>query len=254
MQSSTQLPLRDSAVTVLGGGIAGTWQALLLAKAGARVTLHERGDASMVQATSHLAGGMLAPWCEADGAEPVVTRLGIRSLALWHETMPDTPFNGSLVVAHPRDRADYDRFTRLTANHERADATRIAQLEPALEGRFRDALFFAGEGHVEPRAVLPALHACLADAGVDVAYNSAPADAKHQGPAYLDHVSWKFLEDGSVRFGAVQGEGADIISDEATGEQRDGSVLTRSQRSYGPEGVCSACCSGPERRCFVCGT
>jgi peptide/nickel transport system substrate-binding protein len=42
-------------------------------------------------------------------------------------------------------------------------------------------------------------------------YNSAPADAKHQGPAYLDHVSWKFLEDGSVRFGAVQGQGADII-------------------------------------------
>ncbi|WP_319445201.1 MULTISPECIES: ABC transporter substrate-binding protein [unclassified Mycobacterium] len=42
-------------------------------------------------------------------------------------------------------------------------------------------------------------------------YNSAPADAKHQGPAYLDHVSWKFLEDGSVRFGAVQGDGADII-------------------------------------------
>jgi peptide/nickel transport system substrate-binding protein len=42
-------------------------------------------------------------------------------------------------------------------------------------------------------------------------YNSAPADAKHQGPAYLDHVSWKFLEDGSVRFAAVQGEGADVI-------------------------------------------
>jgi peptide/nickel transport system substrate-binding protein len=42
-------------------------------------------------------------------------------------------------------------------------------------------------------------------------YNSAPANAKHQGPAYLDHVSWKFLEDGSVRFGAVQGEGADLI-------------------------------------------
>jgi peptide/nickel transport system substrate-binding protein len=42
-------------------------------------------------------------------------------------------------------------------------------------------------------------------------YNSAPADAKHQGPAYLDRISWKFLEDGSVRFAAVQGEGADII-------------------------------------------
>jgi peptide/nickel transport system substrate-binding protein len=42
-------------------------------------------------------------------------------------------------------------------------------------------------------------------------YNSAPADAKHQGPAFLDHISWKFLEDGSVRFAAVQGQGADII-------------------------------------------
>ncbi|OCB48003.1 peptide ABC transporter [Mycobacterium vulneris] len=42
-------------------------------------------------------------------------------------------------------------------------------------------------------------------------YNSAPQDAKHQGPAYLDHVSWKFLEDGSVRFAAVQGRDADII-------------------------------------------
>jgi peptide/nickel transport system substrate-binding protein len=42
-------------------------------------------------------------------------------------------------------------------------------------------------------------------------YNSAPAEAKHQGPAYLDHISWKFLEDGSVRFAAVAGQGADLI-------------------------------------------
>lgn len=42
-------------------------------------------------------------------------------------------------------------------------------------------------------------------------YNWAPADAKHQGPAYLDHISWKFIEDGSVRAAAVQGREADII-------------------------------------------
>ncbi|WP_395308705.1 ABC transporter substrate-binding protein [Mycobacterium sp. AMU20-3851] len=42
-------------------------------------------------------------------------------------------------------------------------------------------------------------------------YNSAPADAKHQGPAYLDKVTWKFIEDGSVRAAAVQGRDADII-------------------------------------------
>lgn len=42
-------------------------------------------------------------------------------------------------------------------------------------------------------------------------YNSAPADAKHQGPAYLEKVTWKFIEDGSVRAAAVQGRDADII-------------------------------------------
>ena len=37
----------------------------------------------------------------------------------------------------------------------RGDADGIARLEPALDGRFREALFFPGEGHVEPRRVLP---------------------------------------------------------------------------------------------------
>ncbi|WP_082949522.1 ABC transporter substrate-binding protein [Mycobacterium sp. ACS4331] len=42
-------------------------------------------------------------------------------------------------------------------------------------------------------------------------YNSAPQDAKHQGPAYLEKITWKFIEDGSVRAAAVQGRDADII-------------------------------------------
>jgi len=84
------------------------------AQAGRAVTLHERSDAAMTQSTSYWAGGMLAPYCEAEGSEPVIVRLGIRSLGLWREHFPDTPFNGSLVVAHARDRADFERFARLT--------------------------------------------------------------------------------------------------------------------------------------------
>ncbi|OAA27497.1 peptide/nickel transport system substrate-binding protein [Frankia sp. EI5c] len=34
-------------------------------------------------------------------------------------------------------------------------------------------------------------------------YNSAPASAEHQGPAYLSKVVWKFIPDDSARFGAV---------------------------------------------------
>ena len=171
-------PRGESAVNVIGAGVAGSWQALLFARAGYRVTLLERDDAAMTQANSHWAGGMLAPWCEREGSEPVITRLGIRSLDLWREHLPDTPFNGSLVVAHPRDRADFERFARLTTDHERLDADGITKLEPALDGRFREALFFAGEGHVEPRRVLPQLHAKLAEAGGTIRFQAEcnPAD------------------------------------------------------------------------------
>jgi len=162
----------QSPVTVIGAGIAGAWQALLFAQAGHDVTLHERSDATMTDSTSHFAGGMLAPWCEAEASEPLITRLGLRSLALWREHFPQTPFNGSLVVAHPRDRADFERFARLTSGHRRLDARGVADLEPALEGRFRDGLFYAGEGHVEPRRVLPQLHARFAAAGGTLRFNS----------------------------------------------------------------------------------
>lgn len=172
MLQKAKSPRGESSINIIGAGIAGSWQALLFARAGYDVTLHERSDAAMMQATSHWAGGMLAPWCEREGSEPVITRLGIRSLDLWCEQLPETPFNGSLVVAHPRDRADFERFARLTTDHDRLDADGIARLEPSLDGRFREALFFPGEGHVEPRTVLPKLHAKLTEAGATIKFGS----------------------------------------------------------------------------------
>jgi len=172
MFQTTKAPRGESSISIIGAGIAGAWQALLFAQAGRKVTLHERSDALMLQSTSHWAGGMLAPYCEAEVSEPVIVRLGLRSLDLWREHFPKTPFNGSLVVAHPRDRADFDRFARLTSGHRRLDAAAMAEIEPALEGRFRDGLFYPDEGHVEPRRVLPQLHARLAEAGGTIRFNS----------------------------------------------------------------------------------
>lgn len=185
-QSSS--PRGESSVNIIGAGIAGSWQALLFARAGYDVTLHERGDAAMMQATSHFAGGMLAPWCEREGSEPVITRLGIRSLDLWREYVPDTPFNGSLVVSHPRDRSDFERFARLTTDHTRLDTDGIAELEPSLDGRFREALFFPGEGHVEPRSVLPELHAKLTAAGGTIKFGSdcEPDDLTGENSIVID--------------------------------------------------------------------
>jgi glycine oxidase len=175
----------ESAVSIIGAGIAGAWHALLFALGGRAVTVHERSDASMTESTSHWAGGMLAPWCEAETSEPVISRLGIRSLDLWRQHFPQTPFKGSLVVAHARDRADFERFAKLTTNRRRLDARALRELEPALEGRFREGLFYPDEGHVEPRRVLPELHAAIAKAGGRIEFGS-DADADNLNGIVID--------------------------------------------------------------------
>src|ERR1700683_981945 len=172
MYKSSTSPRGQSPISVIGAGVAGAWQALLFAQNGRSVTLHERSDAAMAQSTSHWAGGMLAPYCEAEGAEPAIVRLGLRSLKLWRDYFPDTPFNGSLVVAHARDRADFERFARLTTGFQSLAAQVLREIEPALEGRFREGLFYADEGHVEPRKILPELHARIRQAGGAIHFNS----------------------------------------------------------------------------------
>jgi glycine oxidase len=181
MYQSSRPKRGDSPVSIIGAGIAGAWQALLFAQAGHAVTLHERSDEAMMDSTSYWAGGMLAPWCESEAAEPLISRLGLRALDLWRRELPETPFNGSLVVAHGRDRSDFERFARLTSGHLRLDAKGLAELEPSLEGRFRDALFFAGEGHVEPRRVLPKLHQRIIAAGGTIKFNSEVAPSEIEG-------------------------------------------------------------------------
>ena len=52
---------------------------------------------------------------------------------------------------------DIDRFAARTRAWERVDEARIGELEPDLAGRFRKGLFFAREGHVDPRVAMEAL-------------------------------------------------------------------------------------------------
>ncbi|MDQ8727791.1 FAD-dependent oxidoreductase [Bradyrhizobium sp. LHD-71] len=165
-------------ISIIGAGVAGTWQALLLSRAGFDVTLFERDDPALKSSTGHWAGGMLAPYCEGEATEPAITRLGLRSLDLWDQELASGPRSGTLVVAHRRDRTDFDRFARRTAGHDLVDAERLAILEPALAGQFDRGLFYADEHHVEPRKVLPHLHARLNDHGVAIHYGEAPASAK----------------------------------------------------------------------------
>ena len=143
-------------VALIGAGVAGLTAADALLRAGCRVTIHER-EAEVGRGCSFYAGGMIAPWCEAEGSEPVVVALGRESLAYWRETVPVALANGSLLVAPARDLPELARFGRRTSHFETIDAEKIAALEPDLAGRFSRALFFPDEAHLDPRLALAAL-------------------------------------------------------------------------------------------------
>jgi glycine oxidase len=157
-------------VTVVGAGVAGLTTALALTLGGAAVRVIEQSATLGAAACSRYAGGMLAPWCEAESAEPLVTRLGQEALAYWPIRFPETQQRGSLVLATARDAPDLDRFARRTTEHERLDAPGIAALEPCLAGRFARGLFFPREAHLDPRRALAALAETLSAQGVPIRF------------------------------------------------------------------------------------
>ncbi len=165
-----------SRICVRGAGITGLWQALILAQRGHEVRLVERSETPFAQAASRLGGAMLAPYCEAEAAPPIVRDLGLRAMEIWRDKLDCIEQSGTLVVAQPRDRAELNRFATQTEAHERIDGARIAELEPALEERFRTGLFYADEAYVPPNASLSALIAANERAGVQMAFGLTDAD------------------------------------------------------------------------------
>ena len=146
-----------------------------LAARGAQPRIIDPAGGPGQQACSWWAGGMLAPYCEAESAEPVVVRLGRDAADWWQAQGAEVTRLGTLVLAPSRDRAELDRFARLTQEHTPLGAEDIAALEPDLSGRFPRGLHFATESHLNPRAALQALQDGLARRGIHVETAGTPS-------------------------------------------------------------------------------
>lgn len=165
-------------VIVVGAGVAGLAAALELSERGLGVEVVDRGRALGDGSCSWMAGGMLAPWCERASTDETVATLGANSIPWWMSHFIGTVQSGSLVVAQPRDLPELTRFAGRTERFEWIDGDRIGELEPDLAGRFRKALFFPDEAHLDPRRALPALADLLKSRGVSIRFGTDfhPAD------------------------------------------------------------------------------
>ncbi|WP_087686282.1 FAD-dependent oxidoreductase [Pandoraea sp. PE-S2R-1] len=178
-------------VAVLGGGLSGRLVAWQLIRAGARVALYERGDADGSSAAGWVAAAMLAPLAEAAVAEPSIVEMGAVGLERWPgliDGLPEHVFfqrNGTLVVWHQPDRAEavmFDRRMRANAPPELLrggverlggqGAKSLAEVEPALAGRFQEGWLLPNEGQLDNRQLLRALAAGLAKAGAELHWNT----------------------------------------------------------------------------------
>ena len=153
-------------ILVKGAGIAGLAAAHELVSGGFVVEVADTAP-SIGAGSSWLAGGMLAPWCERESADERVLTEGKGAADWWEAAVPGELIRkGTLVVAAPRDTGELARFASRTSGYEWLDEHAIAELEPALAGRFRRGLFFQEEAHLDPRKALQALHRSLQAKGV----------------------------------------------------------------------------------------
>lgn len=187
-------------ILIKGAGVAGLTAAFALARKGFSVTVVDPNEPG--SGASHYAGGMLAPWCEGETAPDTVVEAGVEAIGWWDVALPGlVERKGTLVVAPPRDQSELERFAGRTTHHEWLDEAAIAELEPALAGRFRRGLFFRDEAHVDPRAALAGLMEALLRMGVQI----LPEADEHHFTHLIDCTGRAAIQSGSQLRG-VRGE------------------------------------------------
>lgn len=154
---------------VVGSGLIGRLLAWRLTRAGHHVDIASSDDRLGTDSAGFIAASMIAPYTEAVSADKSVLELGIRSYALWPTWLSELSEriffnnNGTLVVAHPGDKAEMQRYQR-RADHvlgpsayQSLNTQQLKAREPELVERFQQALFFADEACLDNRQLFQVL-------------------------------------------------------------------------------------------------
>ncbi len=171
-------------VCIAGAGLMGSLLAWRLARQGFQVEVYEAAAEDQPASAAHTAAAMVAPYSERSLAHPEVFALGLQSLQLWPQLLPELHADsgiavhygqsGSLVVAHPADQAELTQFAQglrqvglwnpaddgceNEAAIQRLNQARLQNLEPALNPQLAEGFWLRHEAWVDHRALLPALH------------------------------------------------------------------------------------------------
>ncbi len=162
-------------IAIVGSGLFGRLLAWRLNELnqGIKITLIDEKDRHFF-GTGLVAAAMVAPYTEAVNTEASTQVLGARSFQLWQEWLPQLEAQtnktisflqtGTLVISHPQDEADWQRFSLKAKAVVKQDqmqllgASELHALEPQLPDNFKQALFFEHEGVVNNLALYPALN------------------------------------------------------------------------------------------------
>ncbi|MFH6955680.1 FAD-dependent oxidoreductase [Pseudoalteromonas sp. XMcav1-K] len=160
-------------IAILGYGLTGRLAALQLYKQH-QVSVFESGKVSGEQSAGFVAAAMLAPLAESVLCEADLAELGLQAMPLWQSVLEllDEPVffqqHGSLVVAHQQDKGDLESFgNRLKPLAEQSakklNGAQLAELEPALAGRFHQGIYLPCEGQLDNRAFYAASYQQVKD-------------------------------------------------------------------------------------------
>ena len=166
-------------IIIVGSGLMGRLLALSLKRQGHQVSLYDQGDKKGRGSAARAAAGMLTPLSESLVAEPEIVKMGLAAIKLWPQILStlDKPCffqqEGALVVSHPQDQGDMQRFVRHIESrwpeHElqKLDHAGLKNLEPEVAKRFNSAIYLPQEGQIGNRKLMAALTQQLETEGID---------------------------------------------------------------------------------------